>query len=298
MYSRAKRRAHQIVNSPEEGGRASRMFDQAIFVLIGLTSLAIILETIAPIKEAAAGAFDILEIVTVAIFTVEYVLRLWSCTEDPDFSHPVGGRLRFAVQPLTLIDLLAIVPFYLPFVGHDLRMARVMRLLRLLKLTRYSESMSIIGDVLRSRREALISTLFVGFVLLLFASGLMYLAERDAAAGRVLEHPGGDVVGDGDADHGGIRRSVSGHPAGARTWGRGGAAGNRPVCAAGRNPGVGVRGGAGPAADTGGRDSDLSALRRGTTRRRGFRRVTVRTLLASGDSQANRVRNAALSKQP
>ena len=180
MYSRAKRRAHQIVNSPDDGGRASRMFDQAIFTLIGLTSVAVVLETIAPIAEAAGSAFEIIEVITVVIFTAEYVLRVWSCTEDPDFAHPVWGRLRFTVQPMVLIDLAAILPFYLPFVGHDLRMARVMRLLRLLKLTRYSESMSIIGDVLRNRRDALISTTFVGFVLLLFASGLMYLAERDA----------------------------------------------------------------------------------------------------------------------
>ena len=181
MYSRAKRRVHQIVNSPEDGGRASRMFDQAIFFLIGFTSLAIVLETIAPIAEAAAGIFDIFEVVTVAIFTVEYLLRLWSCTEDPSFAHPLWGRLRFAVQPLVLVDLLAILPFYVPLVvGLDLRITRVLRLLRLLKLTRYSEAMSIIGDVLRSRREALLSTMFVGFVLLLFASGLMYLAEREA----------------------------------------------------------------------------------------------------------------------
>jgi voltage-gated potassium channel len=181
MYSRAKRRAHQIVNSPEDGGRASRLFDQAIFILIGLTSVVIVLETIAPIQAAAAGAFDIIEIVTVAIFTVEYLLRLWSCTEDADFAHPVWGRMRFAVQPLVLVDLLAILPFYVPLVvGLDLRIARVLRLLRLLKLTRYSESMSIIVDVLRSRRDALISTTFIGFVLLMFASGLMYLAERDA----------------------------------------------------------------------------------------------------------------------
>ena len=180
MYSRAKRRAHQIVNSPEDGGRASRIFDQTIFSLIALTSLTIVLETIAPIAAVAQGAFEVVEVVTVALFTFEYLLRVWSCTEDPDYAHPLWGRLRFAVQPLTLIDLLAIAPFYIPLTGLDLRIARVLRLLRLLKLTRYSESMSIIVDVLRSRREALISTVFIGFVLLLFASALMYLAEREA----------------------------------------------------------------------------------------------------------------------
>ncbi|MCY3895639.1 MAG: ion transporter [Chloroflexi bacterium] len=181
MYRRMKRRAFQIVTPPEEGDRASRVFDQTIYTLIALTSLAIVLETIAPIAEFAGGLFHVIEVVTVAIFSVEYVLRLWTCTENPDFAHPVWGRVRYAFRPLMLADLLAVVPFYVPvIVGVDLRFARVLRLLRLLKLTRYSESMSIIGDVLQSRRDALISTTFVGSVLLLFASGLMYLAERDA----------------------------------------------------------------------------------------------------------------------
>ena len=262
MYSRAKRRAHQIVNSPEDGGRASRLFDQTIFTLIGFTSLAIVLETIAPIAEVAQGAFEVIEVITVAIFTFEYILRVWCCTEDPDYAHPLWGRLRFAVQPLTLVDLLAILPFYVTLAGIDLRIARVLRLLRLLKLTRYSGSMSSIGDVLRSRREALISTLFVGFVLLLFASAMMYLAEREAQPGRLFEHPGRDVVGHGDAHHGRVWRPVSGYAAWPRARGGCSAAGHRLVRPAGRHPGIGVCGGAGPPAFTGTGEPNLPALRK------------------------------------
>ena len=111
-------------------------------------------------------------------------MRVWACTEDPDYAHPVKGRLRFAVQPLVLMDLIAILPFYIPLlVTADLRFVRSLRLLRvfrLVKITRYSESVEIIGTVLRSRRNALLSTLFVTFILLFMASVLMYLAERDA----------------------------------------------------------------------------------------------------------------------
>lgn len=184
MYSRVKRRAYEIVEPTPEGDRASHLFDIAILTLISFNLLAIALETIAPLAERAGGAFLVFEIVSVAIFTAEYVARVWVCTEDPDYAHPVKGRLRFAVQPMVLMDLVAIVPFYIPLlVTFDLRFARALRLLRvfrLIKITRYSESMSIVVSVLRSRREVLLSTLFVTFILLFMASVLMYLAEREA----------------------------------------------------------------------------------------------------------------------
>ncbi len=184
MYSRIKRRAYEIVEPTPEGDRPSHVFDIVLITLITLNLLAIALETISPLGEQASGFFLVFEIVSVAIFTGEYLVRVWACTEDPAYAHPVKGRLRFAVQPLVLMDLVAIVPFYVPLVlTFDLRFVRSLRLLRvfrLVKITRYSESVGIIGTVLRSRRDALLSTLFVTFILLFMASVLMYLAERDA----------------------------------------------------------------------------------------------------------------------
>lgn len=149
-----------------------------------LNILAIALETIDSVAEHAGGAFLAFEIVSVAIFTVEYLVRIWGCTEDPAYAHPIRGRLRFATKPLVLMDLIAVVPFYIPFfVTLDLRFVRafrLMRVVRLVKIARYSESLAIVGTVLRSRRDMLISTLFVGFLLLFVASALMYLVERDA----------------------------------------------------------------------------------------------------------------------
>jgi voltage-gated potassium channel len=184
MYSRAKRRAYEIVERADEDDRTSRIFDTVIVSLIGLNLLAMALETLAPLRERAGGAFDNFETVSVAIFIAEYFVRVWSCTEHPAYTHPIRGRLRFAVSPLVLVDLVAILPFFIPmFVQLDLRFARTLRLFRLfrlIKLSRYSESMAIIGSALRSRREVLLSTVFVAFILLFIVSSMMYLAERDA----------------------------------------------------------------------------------------------------------------------
>jgi len=188
MYRRAKRRAYEVLEVANDGDSASRIFDTVIIALIILNAVVIVVETMAPLAERASAFFWTFELVSIVIFLGEYILRVWSCTEDPAFARPVWGRMRFAVKPLILIDLFAILPFFgalvLPFfIQVDLRFLRALRLMkmfRLAKLGRYSESLSIVGAVLRSRREVLLSTLFAAFVLLFIASNVMYLAERDA----------------------------------------------------------------------------------------------------------------------
>lgn len=54
-----------------------------------------------------------IEIISVTCFTILYILQLWSCTADPQYEHPIWGRIRYALTPLVIIDLLAILPFYL-----------------------------------------------------------------------------------------------------------------------------------------------------------------------------------------
>ena len=93
------------------------------------------------------------------------------------------GRIRFALQPLQIIDLLAILPFYLPFIGIDLRFLRAVqlfRLFRLLKMGRYSQSLTTLTNVIKSKKEELSITLFAGFILLIIASSLIYLVENEA----------------------------------------------------------------------------------------------------------------------
>ena len=125
----------------EPGDEDSRYFDPFIMGLILLNVAAVVLATVDWLYLRYASFFNAFEIFSVAVFTVEYILRVWSCTANPEFKDPVRGRLRFMVTPLALIDLLAVLPFYLPFVFPDLRFMRALRLFRLfrvLKLARYS----------------------------------------------------------------------------------------------------------------------------------------------------------------
>ncbi len=166
----------------EPGDRTSRIVDISIIVLIFLNVFALILETVTPIYDLNRQAFKNFESFSLIVFSVEYVLRLWSCTIDPRYTHPIKGRLHFFFSPLGLIDLLAILPFFLPFFGVDLRFVRTVRLLRIfriIKLARYSRALRLLGRVLADRKEELLSILFVLFILLIISSSLMYFAEHD-----------------------------------------------------------------------------------------------------------------------
>ena len=178
----AQTRVYEIVESARPGDRASALFDAFIISLIAANIVVFILETIEPLRLMAPGFFYGFELISVAIFTAEYVVRIWSCTLNLRFRHPITGRLRFAAGIMPLIDLLAIAPFYLPVLGLDLRAFRALRLFRLLriaKLGRYTSALGLIGHVVRSKREELITTVVFILLLLLFASSLMYFAERD-----------------------------------------------------------------------------------------------------------------------
>lgn len=180
---RIRERVREIVEIARPGDRPSRIFDLGIRALILLNVLAVVLETV-PELEAAAGEFFIaFEVFSVAVFSIEYVARVWSSVEDPAYgrSGPVLGRLRFAKTPLAVVDLLAVLPSLLPMLGFDLRLlrgVRLFRLVRILKLTRYSRSLQTLARVFRRTRQQLVLTLFGLAFLLLVASSAMYFAEH------------------------------------------------------------------------------------------------------------------------
>jgi voltage-gated potassium channel len=182
-----KHRIYQILEVAEQGDRLSRLFDVFIISLIGLNVLTFILSTV-PSLDSLRYEFRVFEIASVIVFTIEYVLRLWSCTVDAKYEPPVRGRLRFARQGMAIIDLLAILPFYLALIVpaarvldlRVLRSVRLMRIFRLFKLGRYSSAMKTMGKVLRNKKEELGITLFIVLLLLVIASSLMYFVENSA----------------------------------------------------------------------------------------------------------------------
>ena len=178
-----RRRVWEIVEVARPGDRPSWIFDVAIRALIALNVIGVVLETIPSVMATAGTWLRAFDTFSVMVFTVEYVLRLWGAREDPRYRGVVLGRLRFAVTPLAVIDLLAVLPFWLPVLGVDLRAirgVRLFRLFRILKIARYSRALQTFGRVFRRKAEELVLTFaLVGF-LLLIASLLLYYAEHDA----------------------------------------------------------------------------------------------------------------------
>jgi voltage-gated potassium channel len=181
-YLDLRKRVREIVVVARPGDTASRVFDVLIVTLILLNVAAMIAESVEHIRSAMATLLAGFEYFSVAVFSAEYLLRVWSCVEDPIYRRPIVGRLRFAATPLAIVDLLAVLPFYLPFVPLDLRMLRmlrIMRIIRLAKLGRYSDSLQTLGRVVATRKEQLISALFILVILLVIASCLMFYAEHE-----------------------------------------------------------------------------------------------------------------------
>jgi voltage-gated potassium channel len=180
---RIRRRLHELLEPATYGDVVSRRVDFALMFLILGNVAALILETVAPMRAAAPAFFVAFERVSLAIFAGEYLLRLWAVRADPRYAAPLRGRLRWAVTPIAIADLLAVLPFFFSAVGVDLRAARMLRLLRLLltmKLGRYSAALQTIARVVRRRSDELLTMLIILGGLLVFAASFLYLAERDA----------------------------------------------------------------------------------------------------------------------
>ena len=166
-----------------DGGFWNRAFDFLIIFLIVASILEIILDSFVSFRATHARFLSTFEVFTVIIFTIEYLLRIWTA----DLLYPKlpawAARLKFITSFNGLIDLVAILPFYLPFlIKMDLRFVRVLRILRLLrvfKLNRYTRSLQLVADVFYQKRGELGITIFITFLLLLVSSTLMYYLEGD-----------------------------------------------------------------------------------------------------------------------
>ncbi len=183
MPSRYSKRVFSILELTDPSDKTARCVSVFINALIFLNVIAVIVETSPTVSQGYSKVFYLFEVFSVVVFSLEYLLRLLTCTASSAYSHPVWGRIRFAISPMAIVDLLAVLPFYLPLVfAFDLRVLRALRLLRLfrvLKLGRYSDSFRVLGAVVRNKREELLICAFTVLILLVVASSLMYHVERD-----------------------------------------------------------------------------------------------------------------------
>jgi len=178
-----RKRTFEILDNGVRGDRFSQIADILLIILISLNVLSVILETLPSLQGKYDVFFRNFEIISVSIFSIEYLTRIWCSIENTDknYKHPILGRLRYMITPMALIDLIVILPLYLGyFFAIDLRFMRALRLLRVFKLTRYSSSMSVLLKVLSDEARSIGAAFFILFMLVIIASSLIYLAEHDA----------------------------------------------------------------------------------------------------------------------
>ncbi|MBU2864625.1 ion transporter [Reinekea forsetii] len=175
-----KKTAHLL--SVDAGGSVSRWVDYALISLITLNVLAIIMESVPSFEARYREPLVAFEVFSVMVFTVEFILRVWSCIDTKEYQHlsPIRARLAYLRSPMALVDIIAILPFYLMmFVSIDLRFLRIIRLLRIFKLTRYSAAMNLVISVFKEEAGAFLAAFFVLMMLLVLASSGIYLLEHD-----------------------------------------------------------------------------------------------------------------------
>ncbi|WP_212733470.1 ion transporter [Sunxiuqinia elliptica] len=176
-----KEKIYRVVNKGAHGSKYNLVFDYGIMLLIILNVVALAIGTVPEIRIKAGGFLRIFELISIIIFTIEYLMRLYVA----DLTHPSSSQVKsifkFVFSGYGMIDLVAILPFYLPFlIAVDmrfLRLFRLMRFFRLMKLNRYNSSLNLIWSVVKEKRSELAVTGFVSVLILLISSFLMYDVE-------------------------------------------------------------------------------------------------------------------------
>ena len=179
--SKFKLRIFEIIQSANDDDTASKAFDLFIISLIILNVILVIADTFS-LPSSLKIISRYIDVFSVIIFTIEYILRIWTA----DILYPDNGvifsRIKYIFSFMALIDLFAILPFYIPLIIpidlRVLRVLRVIRLLRIFKVNRYTNALSVVGTVLKNKANQLISSMFVVALLMLISSIVMYSVEN------------------------------------------------------------------------------------------------------------------------
>ena len=173
-----KKRTFDIISIGYKGDLPSRFFDIFISVVIILNILSMFLSTFKTL-EPAAPLFEAVELATVAIFCIEYILRIWTADLLYPDKGPIVSRIRFFFSYDGIIDLLTILPFYFLSGFIVFRMLRVVRIFRLFKINSQLDSFNVITSVLKEKRNQIISSIFIILILMLASSIGMYSVEHN-----------------------------------------------------------------------------------------------------------------------
>ena len=180
-----RRRAFELLETAEGRSKLSRIVDLLLIVLIVGSVVAVVLESMESFAVRFDNALYWFEVVTISVFSIEYALRVWSCVEaETAGKHSdLSTRLRFMLSFHAIIDLLAVLPYYLLTLGllggFDLRFLRAVRLLRVLKLARYSPALNMLIITINENGRALAAAFLILITVMLLAASGIYYFERN-----------------------------------------------------------------------------------------------------------------------
>jgi voltage-gated potassium channel len=167
-----------ILHKPEPGNILARYANYFLAALILVNAAAVAIESVQDLHRQWGELIARIEAVSTALFVIEYLARSWVCVEQGRFARPVLGRLRYALRPLSLLDLIAIVTYWTPWDLRFLRVARLVRLLKVLHLNEFEAALHRLSGSLQRRRELLIVSVTLMLFCVYVSSAMLYHLEH------------------------------------------------------------------------------------------------------------------------
>jgi voltage-gated potassium channel len=182
MLDDLQKRAHILLQPAQFGDVKSRSVDNALHLLVFLNLIAVTLDSVNSIREAYGHFFDTFEFISVAIFTLDLFVRIWTAPLEYSNKDETNfrKRIRYLLSFGGIIDVVSILPFYLQaiFPGADLRVLRALRLFRVLKLSTYNSALNDLMHAILEERKSFYAAVYIFLVVFVIASSLIYYAEH------------------------------------------------------------------------------------------------------------------------
>jgi len=180
-YHQIQRRVYEVLDGAVMDS-TSRIVEIFIAGLVVANVVAIILESVQSLHDQYEQYFHVFDMFSVIVFSIEYVLRVWSYGRKYLGTEPGlawQGRKEYLFSMFGMVDFFSTVPFYLQLImpGADLRVLRMFRLLRIFKLSRYNSAMEDMFEAIKSERDSFSSALFLLLISCLLFSSLIYIIE-------------------------------------------------------------------------------------------------------------------------
>ena len=177
-------RIYEILEVRAGIDHAARVYDVIYLMTIIINLTVSIMYTYESYRAEYGELLTAIENITVALFCIDYILRLCTAKYMYPEAHGPGAVRKYVLSFTGIIDMLSFLPYYLPFFFPSgavaFRMLRVMRVFRLFRINAYYDSLKLITDVLNSKRQQLFSSVFTILILMLASSLCMYSLEHEA----------------------------------------------------------------------------------------------------------------------